>query len=802
MGTSQSVEGSGAQASGDEMPPFLATLRPDSGQRRIAAAVIAVSLALFILTAPFAKAQLAKVWAFLPIYQSALVIIELVTAALLLGQFRILRSSALLVLAGGYLFSALMAVAHALSFPDLFAPGGLLGAGPQTTAWLYFLWHGGFSLFIAGYALLKGRARATIPADRRTSAAAYAMFAVLALAGGVTLFATAGHDFLPSIMRGDLDAPTKVVVAAATWLSGIVAIALLWLRRPHSELDLWLMVVMCAWIFDTALASVFNHGRFDLGWYTGRVYGLLAASFVLVMLLFESSRLYAQLAQLHARERERSDEQLRASEERFKATFEQAAVGIGMVTPDGRWLRANRKLCEIVGYAPGELPNMTVQAITHPDDLAAEAALLGKVLAREIDTFSIEKRYLRKDGRTVWVNRTVAPVWKPDGELDYFISIIEDVSARKEAEAALQRERKLLDSVMRTTDVMLVYLDPRFDFVWVNATYAANCGMKPEEMVGRNHFDLYPDAENEAIFRRVRDTGEAVFYKDKPFAFPDQPERGVTYWDWSLAPVKDADGTVSGLVFSLRETTRFKEAEASLQALQAEMEQLMKRHVAGQTIAAIAHELNQPLVAVTSYAEAALRLLRAGNREPELLRQAIEGSASQAQRAGQVVRELLAFMKLGEVQTEPVELNDVVDKVLAQTRANVSGAFQARLDLEPGLPAVRANRLQIEKVLANLIQNGIEAMAEAGVRPQSMTVAVRTGADGSMAQVTVRDSGPGIDAQSAHRIFDPFFTTKAAGFGMGLSISRAMIEAHGGQLWLEVGPGPGATFHFTLPFVS
>jgi PAS domain S-box-containing protein len=141
-----------------------------------------------------------------------------------------------------------------------------------------------------------------------------------------------------------------------------------------------------------------------------------------------------------------------------------------------------------------------------------------------------------------------------------------DITARKLAEEALDRERNLLSSVMHATDAMLVYLDDDFNFVWVNAAYAATCNMRPDEMVGKNHFALYPHAENEAIFRRVRETGEPVFYKDKPFEFPDQPQRGVTYWDWSLVPVKDASGKVQGLVFSLRETTKFKRAELELDA--------------------------------------------------------------------------------------------------------------------------------------------------------------------------------------------------------------------------------------------
>lgn len=135
--------------------------------------------------------------------------------------------------------------------------------------------------------------------------------------------------------------------------------------------------------------------------------------------------------------------------------------------------------------------------------------------------------------------------------------------ARDDVAAALERKSVLLDAVMDTTDVMLVYLDREFDFVWVNQAYADTCRMTPAEMVGKNHFALYPDAGNEAIFRRVRDTGEPVFFKDKAFEFPDQPERGTTYWDWSLSPHKDARGEIIGLVFSLRETTSYVRVERS-----------------------------------------------------------------------------------------------------------------------------------------------------------------------------------------------------------------------------------------------
>ena len=259
-------------------------------------AVALVSFVVFLGLAPFAKVPLQQVPAFLPIYQSALVVCDLITAVLLLGQFSILRSRALLVLACGYVFSALMAVAHALSFPGLFAPAGLLDAGPQTTAWLYFLWHGGFPLFVVGYALLNSTRSETRLAGRSAQLhLAAAMAGTVAFAAALVLVATAGHGLLPVIMAGDSDAPTKVLVALATWGIAVAALLLLWNRRPHAVLDLWLMVVLCVWIADTALAAVLNGARYDVGWYAGRVYGLVASAFVLIVLLLENGMLYAQL---------------------------------------------------------------------------------------------------------------------------------------------------------------------------------------------------------------------------------------------------------------------------------------------------------------------------------------------------------------------------------------------------------------------------------------------------------------------------------------------------------------------------
>ncbi|MBV8168621.1 MAG: GGDEF domain-containing protein [Alphaproteobacteria bacterium] len=267
-------------------------------ERRPALIVVAISAAVFLALQPFAKVPLAPIWAFIPVYETLVVINDLITAVLLLGQFAIVRSRAVLVLAGGYLFTASAATLHALTFPGLFSPEGLFGAGPQTTAWLFMAWHGGFPAFVAGYALLKGRGGEVAPGTARRAVASCAI-AALALALGFGALATAGHDLLPVNLDGNRVLPEGFAVTSAVWGVNLAALVILCVRRPVSVIDLWLMVVMCVWLFDLALSTVLNGQRFDVGFYAGRIYGLLGVSFVLLVLLLENGQLYANLVKAH-----------------------------------------------------------------------------------------------------------------------------------------------------------------------------------------------------------------------------------------------------------------------------------------------------------------------------------------------------------------------------------------------------------------------------------------------------------------------------------------------------------------------
>jgi PAS domain S-box-containing protein len=283
-------------------PGSLTSAAPGRRERIIAVAVVVLSAITLACLAPFARIPLAPLAAFIPAYESTLAIIDLLTAVLLFHQSMRSRLLSVLVLACGYLFGTLIIVPHALTFPGVFASGGLLGAGVQTTAWLYCFWHGGFALFVLAYALL-ARRNGLDPRPKLPKAfLAIGITIIIALVLAATLLATKGEHLLTPIMNGtDYSMLVTKGISPAICCCSLVALALVWPRRKISTLDLWLSVVMCAWVCDVVLSAVIGSSRFDLGWYGGRSFGLLAASFLLIMLLLELNTLYDRVARSELR---------------------------------------------------------------------------------------------------------------------------------------------------------------------------------------------------------------------------------------------------------------------------------------------------------------------------------------------------------------------------------------------------------------------------------------------------------------------------------------------------------------------
>ncbi len=276
---------------------WLLSVPPTRWQTRWAIAVAACQVVALALVAPFAKTQLAEINAFIPAFEGVIFVTDLVTSVLLFSQFAIYRLRALLVLACGYLFSALTIIPHALTFPGAFSPTGLLGAGLQTTASLYWFWHLLFPMALLGYGLMRDEKSDPGPAEPSSLAVIVGSVAlVLTLACGLTLLATAGNNYLPVLFADRVGfTPAARAAGASTMLLSASAVAVLWLRR-RSLLDQWLMIVALAAILEMALGAIFVSGRFSLGFYAGRLFSLLTSTIVLVVLLAETTRFYATVA--------------------------------------------------------------------------------------------------------------------------------------------------------------------------------------------------------------------------------------------------------------------------------------------------------------------------------------------------------------------------------------------------------------------------------------------------------------------------------------------------------------------------
>ncbi|PXW99431.1 PAS domain S-box-containing protein [Sphaerotilus hippei] len=255
------------------------------------------------------------------------------------------------------------------------------------------------------------------------------------------------------------------------------------------------------------------------------------------------------------------------SEGRFVSAFEQAAVGMAMVAPDGRWLRVNDTLCKIVGYRQDELMALTFQDITHPQDVASDVQQVQRMLAREIDRYAMEKRYIRKDGSVVWIHLTVALSWHPDGTPAYFISAVEDIQQRKTVEQALRDSDERLHLLIEHAPVALAMFDREMRYAAVSRRWLLDYGLEGRDVIGHSHYEVLPEVPDywKSVHRRGL-AGEIVQMDEEPFARAN----GTLQWlRWEVRPWHHTDGRVGGIVLFTEDITARKQAEQVLLAHQA-----------------------------------------------------------------------------------------------------------------------------------------------------------------------------------------------------------------------------------------
>ncbi len=378
---------------------------------------------------------------------------------------------------------------------------------------------------------------------------------------------------------------------------------------------------------------------------------------------------------------------------------------------------------------------------------------------------------------------------------------------RQTRQAAAARTRDLLareahlSSILSTVPDAMVVIDEHGIMRSFSATAERLFGYTAAEAVGQNVSVLMPSPHREAhdaYIGRYLHTGERRIIGIGRVVVGERKDGSTFPMELSVGEMRSA--TERFFTGFIRDLTERQETEARLQELQAELVHISRLTAMGEMASTLAHELNQPLSAIANYIKGSRRLLEGGVVRTEMLQGALEKAGEQALRAGQIIRRLRDFVSRGESERRVESLAKLVEEAsaLALVGAKEHGV-QVRFHYDPGCDLVLADKVQVQQVLLNLMRNALEAMMEA---PRRQLLVQTEPAEDDMVMISVSDTGSGISPEIKAQLFTPFVTTKRQGMGVGLSISRTIIEAHGGRIWVDSNPAGGATFRFTLRAVG
>lgn len=488
----------------------------------------------------------------------------------------------------------------------------------------------------------------------------------------------------------------------------------------------------------------------------------------------------------------------------FKDLFDAVTEAMLLVDACGKIVMANPSALDLCGYTLNELRNHEVEAFIpqrfREHHRCYRKQYLEHPRKRPMGNHS-NLVLLHRDGDEISVDISLSPITIQ--QRIYVLLVLNVIDRRSQAEYALRESQERLWLIKQMIDVGIFDIDCVNHKIYCDERLQELCGNSVNENITLNDFFAvvhHDDRANcQAAFDKAINPHMGGEYRTefRIMQSGNQKERWITI----LGETQFVMGKAKRIVGIARDITRRKQREKMLQQHRNETETLFKQQVAMITASAIAHELNSPLTAISAYSEVVLHALNETPIDCDRAREAMNGCFEQAQLAGGKLYELLNFLQHNTAEAEALDLNQVIEDALLLARGDGYGGFNLMLELEPRLPAVNANRFQIQRVLVNLIRNAVEAMRIANIPVSEITISVETLAKENMALVSIRDNGPGIDQDTLKRIFNPFFTTKPTGLGMGLSISRALVEANGGRLWVDPDFKQGAQFHFTLPFV-
>lgn len=500
-------------------------------------------------------------------------------------------------------------------------------------------------------------------------------------------------------------------------------------------------------------------------------------------------------------ERKRSEDALTRSEQKLRRAQQIAHVGSFELAADGTPAFWSDECFRILGIEPGSaIPSRKhyLEQFVHPDDREMSMHTVGKATNYR-QRYEYEYRVVRPDASVRWVHIRGEPVCDAAGELVSIDGVMLDITERKQTEESLRASETTSRTLLEGSPVCTKIIDLDFRLRYMSAAGQNQLKIDDIEPFYGSSFppDLYPESWRAPVRKLLQ---RAKKGETCSIECPVRDTDGIPVWyDTTFVPARDVDGQVQYIIVTSVNVTARRQAEEEARVHRDELAHVSRVSTMGELATGIGHELNQPLSAITAYSFAARRMADGIPSAPDEFRGMLDKLDDQAFRASEIVRRLRDFVRKTDSERTRAELNTLVQDVAAFIEPDVRQAnVRLTLKLDESSPVLNVDTIQIQQVLVNLIRNAIDAMAETPIDQREVTVSTHVLPDGH-SEVMVIDAGKGLGTHGGERIFDAFYSTRQGGMGMGLPISRSIVEAHGGKLSAKANVDRGTTFRFTIP---
>lgn len=478
---------------------------------------------------------------------------------------------------------------------------------------------------------------------------------------------------------------------------------------------------------------------------------------------------------------------------KLAAIFESSDDSIVGIDLSGVVTTWNPAAERIFGYTAQEMAGQPITRIIPPELAAEETVILERARRGEgIGHYRTTRR--RKDDTLIPISLTISPIRDNQGKIVGLSKIAHDLTEVAQVRQDVLSREALLQSILDTVPDALVVIDERGRIQSFSSAAERLFGFSRNEAVGQNVTMLMPSPyreEHDGYLQRYRSTGERRIIGVGRVVVGQRKDGSTFPMELSVGEVTlPGARRFTGFV---RDLTQRQERERRVHELQAELAHVSRLNDLGQMVSALAHEVNQPLTAIRNYLGATRRFSAAGNVSG--IRTALERIGEQSDRAQQIVGRLREFVRKGEVARRLEDLPKAIEEVNAIALVGVGRDFKIEFRFDPEASQAWMDKVQVQQVLFNLMRNAVEAMSDCECR----VLTIATEGQGELVEVSISDTGPGLPEHVRQRIFQPFVTTKPEGMGVGLSICRQIVQAHGGRLWAEDGPNGGTVFRFSLP---